>query len=51
MTSITKCDKKKLQSASDVIQSMAIITKYDSTSILRISGPFHGSLFNSSISF
>ena len=51
VTSITKCDKKKLQSASDVIQSMTIITKWGSTSMLRISGSFHGSLFNSSISF
>ena len=38
--------QKNITSVSDVIQSMTIITKCDSTSILRISGSLKGSLFN-----
>lgn len=38
--------QKNITSVSDVIQSMTIITKCDSTSMLRISGSLNGSLFN-----
>ena len=38
--------QKNITSVSDVIQSMTIITKCDSTRMLRISGSLNGSLFN-----